>query len=636
MKFNFKRLLTLTLCTAMTITALTGCKSSDTKDSMNEDTNVSTNTSENSSGTILPGIENDLTMVVEGEVDKTKTLTTLIDVDSSPAFNGNPYDTAGINWSVYPFIYDYLAYYAPFPERTFKTSLLESYDFTDKVLTMKLLPDLKWSDGSVLDADDLITQYYCSVGRGTIWNYIEKLEKLDDLSVRITFCTESPLVLNISLYVAIMTPNEIYGEYAEKYKDIAENGRTYDQTANMYKMTEDGSAQLATLNEEFLSYKPAPNEAVFSGQYVIDKYNSSEVLFVVNKNYRKTPLIENIRGLRPGNSQSFSTAILAGEYTVENGGLNVDMSAQIDKKYADILRKVFIPEMSSIGYTMNVNNYPLNIPEVRKAISLATDRRALISVAEPGSFMGDTKNSPLLPSLQSIYTNEGFMDSLNDYGFNPEKAEELLTGIGWKKENGKWVDDKGQSPVISIATINTWPSFMMTAEAMSTMLTDFGFNIDFKPMEFGVWNDFTKSDEKMISCVFMAGADSYAHPWETYSSLFTNIRAGWPKVEPGKDIIMTAPTTGKEYNITNMLNELFSATDPSDTKKLTEEFMVLANDLCAFIPVIEKAAPLRIYDPKLSMADAELNAVQRNYYYYGNINTILGKLIREDLIYFTK
>lgn len=140
---------------------------------------------------------------------------------------------------------------------------------------MKLLPDLKWSDGSALNADDLMTQYYCSVGRGTIWNYIEKIEKLDDLSVRITFCTESPLVLNISLYVAIMTPDEIYGEYAEKYKAIAENGRAYDQTANMYKMTEDGSAQLATLNEELLSYKPAPNEAVFSGQYIIDKYNSS-------------------------------------------------------------------------------------------------------------------------------------------------------------------------------------------------------------------------------------------------------------------------------------------------------------------------------------------------------------------------
>ncbi len=634
MKTTLKRILVLTLCFAMTAAALAGCsKSSETKD--NTDGN-DTKPSPTSAGGILPGIENDLTMVVEGEVDNTKTLTTLIDVDASPAFNGNPYDVAGINWSLYPLVYDYLAYYTPFPERTFKSSLLESYDFTDQVLTMKLLPDLKWSDGTALDADDLMTHYYCSVGRSTAWNYINSIEKVDSLTVRISFCTESSLLLNTSLYMPVMTPDEIYGGYAEKYKELAETGRTYDEATNMYKFTADGTAQLTVVNEELLSFKPEPNEAVFSGQYVIDKFNSSEILFTVNQNYRKTPLITQIRGLRPGDSQAFATAILAGEYTIENGGLNVDMSAQIDKKYKDTLRKIFVPEMSSIGYTMNVNNYPLNIPEVRKAISCATDRNALISIAEPGSFLGDTTNSPLLPSLHDTYTQAGFVDSLTDYGYNLTQAEELLTSIGWKKENGKWVDDKGVSPVISIATINSWPSFMMTAEAMSSMLTDFGFNIDFKPMEFGVWNDFTKSDEKMISCVFLAGADSYAHPWETYSSLFTNIRAGWPKVEPGQDIIMTAPTTGKEYNITDMLNKIFNATDPEETKKLTMEFMTLANDLSAYMPVIEKASPFRIYDPALSMADAELNTVQQSFYYYGNINTILAKLIKDDMIYFTK
>ncbi|MGF7141617.1 peptide/nickel transport system substrate-binding protein [Anaerotaenia torta] len=645
MKLTLKRMIVITLCIAMTMSALVGCskKPDGGNDNVNKENTDKGNTDQGNkdtnpidSGAILPGVENDLSMVVEGEADTTKMLTTLIDVDSSPAFNGNPYDAAGINWSLYPFVYDYLAYYTPFPERTFKTSLLESYDFSNKVLTMKLLPGLKWSDGSVLDAEDLLTQLYCGVGRNTMWSYVDSIEKLDELTVRITYCTESQLILNVSLYQPIMTPNEVYGGFAEKYKDIAENSRSFDAATNKYIFTEEGTSKLAAANEEFLAYKPAPDEAIFSGQYVIGNHNSSEILFTVNEHYRKTPLITNIRGLRPGDSQAFATAILAGEYTVENGGLNVDMSAQIDKKYADTMRKIYIPEMSSIGYTINVNNYPLDIPEVRKAISLATDRSALITIAEPGSFMGDTKNSPLLPSLQGTYTHEGFMDTLTDYGYDPARAEEMLLSIGWTKENGKWLDDNGEAPVISIATINSWPSFMMTAEAMSTMLTDFGFNIDFKPMEFGVWNDFTKSDEKMISCVFLAGADSYAHPWETYSSLFTNVRAGWPKVEPGQDIIMLAPTSGKEYNVTEMLNQLFNTDDAEKTKELTEEFMVLANDLSAYIPVIEKAAPFRIYDPKLSMADAELNAVQKNYYYYGNINTILAKLIKDDLIYFVK
>ena len=643
MKALLQKAITLTLCITMGLILLIGCR----KDSTTKETDTNTNKEEENTNankatnpldtsTVLPGIENDLTMVVEGEVDTSKTLTTLIDCDASPAFNGNPYDAAGLNWSIQPFLYDYLTFYTPYPERTFKTSMLESYQYENNILTIKLLPDLKWSDGTVLDATDVMTAFYTAVGRNTMWNYIDTIEQIDNLTIRISFCTESPLVLNVTLSMPIMTPDEIYGEWAEKYKDIAENYRTYDENITMYKFTAEGNEKLTAVNEELLSYKPAPNEAVFSGQYVIDKYNNSEIYFIPNKNYRKAPLISSIRGLRPGDSQAFATALMAEAYTMENGGLNVDMSEQIDKKYEKTLRKIYIPELSSIGYTINTNIYPLNIPEVRKAISYATDRNILISIAEPGSFLGDTHNSPMLPSLIGNYTTDGFIDTLEDYDYDLQKAEEMLTSVGWTKQGNMWVDENGESPVISIATINSWPSFMMTAEAMSSMLTDFGFNIDFKPMEFGVWNEFTQSDEKMLSCVFLAGASSYAHPWEVYSSLFTNVRTGWPAVEPGEDRILVAPSTGKEYNITNMLNELYTETDPEKTKKLTEEFMILANDLCGYIPVIEKAAPFRIYDTKLSLADTELNTVQQNYYYFGNINTIITKLLLDDKIYFVK
>ncbi len=88
-------------------------------------------------------------------------------------------------------------------------------------------------------------------------------------------------------------------------------------------------------------------------------------MFSINEQYRKKPLITSIRGLNPGDSQAFLTAILAGEYTIENGGLNTDTSAQIDGKFGDTMRKVFVPELSQIGYTMNTQIYPLDKLEVR-------------------------------------------------------------------------------------------------------------------------------------------------------------------------------------------------------------------------------------------------------------------------------
>ena len=84
---------------------------------------------------------------------------------------------------------------------------------------------------------------------------------------------------------------------------------------------------MAKIKEEMISFNPKPEDIICSGPYVIEKHNTSEILFTVNKEYRKEPSITHIRGLRPGDSQAFSTAILAGEYTIENGGLAADVGS---------------------------------------------------------------------------------------------------------------------------------------------------------------------------------------------------------------------------------------------------------------------------------------------------------------------
>lgn len=569
------------------------------------------------------------------KTDTDKVLTTLINIEPPPAFNGNPFDASGLNWSVWPLMFDYLAYFTPYPTSTFELSMLESYTLENRKLTLTLKDNLKWSDGSSLTADDILTAFYMQAGKLSMWNFFDKIEKINDTVIEIEISTDSPLVLNITFAAPIMTPSSIYGGWAEQYKNVVDNHRNYNTEKEIYQFTEEGQLLLSQINEDLLAFKPEPSKAVCSGQYVISNVTTSECIFTANPHFRQTPAIKTIRGLRPGDAQAFSTAILEEQYTIENGGLSPDMSAQIDKRYEETMRKIYIPELSSIGFSMNVNNYPLNIPEVRKAIATAIDRETLVSLAEPGSFLGDTKDGGLLPSLIDSFTTKEFRETLSDYSYNQLKAEELLTSIGWTKVDGRWQDDKGEMPVISIATIGTWPTFMLTAEAMSAMLTEFGFTIEFMPMEFGVWNDFTLSDEKMISCVFLGGAQTYAHPWESYSNIFSSARAGWPKVEAGQDRIITAPSTGKEYNINQLLRNLFLS-NGEDTIKCTEELMELMNDVCAYISLIEKKAPLRIYDTALSVTDAVNLEEQESYIYYGNINTIIAKMLLAGDLYFVE
>ena len=566
-----------------------------------------------------------------------KVLTTLINVQAPPAFNGNPYDAAGLDWSVQPLMFDYLADFSPFPETTFEKRLLEDYTLENKVLTMKLKEGLKWSDGTPLTANDVMTNYYVNVGKSAIWQYAESIEKLDDLTVLIKFITESPLLLNIAFALPIMSPTSVYGEWADQYKGIAENYREYREATNTYAYTEEGTTKMTEINNSLLEYKPEPKDVITSGPYVISNVTTAEVMFVKNEHYYQDVKVEKVRGLRPGSSEAFATSVLEQQYTIENGGLSIDMASQVDKRYQDTMRKLYIPELSQIGFSFNTAKYPVSIPEVRKAIALATDRETLIKIAEPGSFLSDTHNSGLMPSLIENYTNAGFVDTLTDYAYNQDEATTLLESIGWTRNSaGKWTNEKGEVVTIEIATINSWPSLMLTSEAMSTMLSEFGFEVDFKPMEGGTIWSYLSSEDAMIGSTFLGGAGTYAHPWEAFNNILNSTRIGLPALEKGQDRIITAPTSGKEYNVTQMLTALFQASDEAEIKSLTEEFMTLLNDLSLFMPVIEKSAPLRIYDTTLSIAEGTANEIQQSYYYYGNMNQMVAKMLKSGEIFFVE
>ncbi|SCI84608.1 glutathione ABC transporter substrate-binding protein GsiB [uncultured Clostridium sp.] len=613
-----KRIIALILSVGIIGTSLVGCG----------------NNEESNGGEGLKNTE----LKLQGEaVSSDKVVTTLVDVQPPPAFNGNPYDTAGVNWSIQPLMFDYLAEFSAFPETTFKESLLESYTLENKVLTMKLKSGLKWSDGSPLTATDVMTNYYVNVGKSAVWTYAEKIEQIDELTVQITYASESPLLLNIAFALPIMSPTSVYGKWADQYKVVAETQREYKEATNTYEYTVEGQETLTNINNDLLTFKPDPKEVICSGPYVIGNVTTAEILFEQNPEYREDIYIEQVRGLRPGSSEAFATSVLEQQYSLENGGLSIDMAAQVDKKYEETMRKVFIPELSQIGFAFNASKYPVSIPEVRKAISLATDRETLISIAEPGSFLSDTRNTGLIPSLIDNYTTDGFVDTLTDYNYNLEEATKVLESIGWSKnKDGIWTNEKGEVVTIEIATINSWPSLMLTSEAMSAMLKEFGFDVDFKPMEGGTIWSYLSSEDAMIGSTFLGGAGTYAHPWEAFNNILTSTRIGLPQLEKGEDRILTAPSTGKEYNITQMLRQLFQATEKEDIEKLTEEFMTLLNDLSLFMPVIEKSAPLRVYDTTLSLPEGESGQLQSSFYYFGSMNQMLAKMIKANELYFTE
>ena len=581
------------------------------------------------------------TLKLTGEVDTTKTLTTFANIEPPPAFHGNPYDdVAGLNWSVQPLLFVPLADYAPLPEREFRPAGLESFDLNGRTLTMKLRKDLKWSDGSAVTVDDVMTMFYIAALKGTVWQIADSIEKVDDSTIKIEFVNESPLNLNLVLPSYIMTPQRTYGKYADQLKEYIEKYRRFDETTGRYTFDPAGDDMRTQIQTELSNYKPdALTEVLFSGPYVLTGVTSAEALFEKNPYYYMDVPVPKIRALRSAGSESFTTAVLEGAFTIENGGLSPDMTKQVEEKFKDTLRTIYVPEFSQIGYLFNLQKYPFTIPEVRKAFAYLLDRETLITLAEPGSFISDPHASGMLPSLIPAYTNDGFVDTLTDYSYDPAKAEELLTSIGWKKVGGKWANENGEVVHIELTTVGSWPSLMYPSEAYATMLQEFGFDIEFKPMEFAALVDYMNKAEHQLMCYFLPGMSTYAHPWEVYNQTYIgtySTRMNMPKLETGQERIITAPTSGKEYNISHILADLYETTDEAKIKELTQQLMTVTNDYVPYVPLIEKTAPFRIYDTKLSVADGEIGQSQNSFYWYGGLNEIIAKQLRGGQLYFVK
>lgn len=576
-----------------------------------------------------------------GDVDSSKTLTTLLNIEPPPAFHGNPFDdVAGLNWSVQPFLFEALTDYSPLPTKEFKASGLESWKLDGNKLTLVLKKGLKWSDGSPLTMDDVMTGFYIAASKGTLWQIAHKVEKTDENTIVIEFVNNSELNLNVVLNSYIMTPKKTYGKFADDLKAYVEKYRVFDKTTNRYKFDAAGQDTITAINKALGDYKPDPlKDVLFSGPYTLTAVTSSEALFTANPNYRVKPKIEKIRGLRSAGGESFSTAVLQNQYTVENGGLSPEMTKQVEQKFQDTLRTIYVPEFSQMGFMFNVQKYPFDNAQVRKAFSMMVDRETLVKVAEPGSFVSDTHSTGLLPSLINNFTSKGFADKLVDYKYDQAKAEKVLTDLGWKKVNGKWANEKGEVVKIEVSTIGSWPSLMFPSEAYSTMLKEAGFEVEFKPMEFAAFVKYMNEGQHQIANYFTPGMAGYQHSWEVFNQYFNGAyatRMNLPKLDPGKDRIMKAPTSGKEYNVTQLLSKLYETTSKDETIKITEDLATLTNDLVNFIPLIEKTAPFRIYDPKLSVADGTIGKPQNSFYYYGNLNNILSKMIRDGKLYFVK
>ncbi|MFH1714036.1 MAG: ABC transporter substrate-binding protein [Candidatus Nealsonbacteria bacterium] len=282
--------------------------------------------------------------------------------------------------------------------------LAEKYESLEKgrVFEFYLKENLYWSDGEPLTADDVIftikTIQNPSIKSPVRANWLGvKVEKISDLVVRFEMSNPSVVFLENSTQEIIPEhiwrdisyqnfPLAIYnfnpvGAGPYRLKDISQdsqgNVRSAELTANAFYVN--GPPNIENINFKFFD----------SENDLIKAFNSGEIQALSLSSLNK------YKDLKDENSSKNYISL---------------------PRYFSVF---FNPEKSKV----------LTEENIRKALNLATDKNDIVNTVLSGQ--GKTVDSPILPEIY------GFDKPENIYGFDPEKAKEILDQEGFEtKEDG--------------------------------------------------------------------------------------------------------------------------------------------------------------------------------------------------------
>lgn len=283
----------------------------------------------------------------------------------------------------------------------------ESYKWVDdKTIDLTLRAGMKWHDGKPVTSDDVVFTFG-EVGAmapmyAPFLSVIDKVQKTDDRSVRMTLKSPSAPFLTSTLAKVNLTPAHIWRPVVT---DLKAKGQTLD------------------------SYQP--EELIGSGPYKFVHWRrNAEVLLTANKDHWAAPKAERwILRIVP-NMEATLGMLKQGEinFLSEYRG-DYETLQQVAKETPSIAIKSGVTiGVEYMGF--NLKRMPMKDQAFRRALSLATDRALL--AAEAWKEQAVPTNS-IVSTVLDFWHNPNVEKGMYDL----EKAKQVLTAAGYSWVNGR-------------------------------------------------------------------------------------------------------------------------------------------------------------------------------------------------------
>lgn len=452
---------------------------------------------------------------------------------------------------------------------------------------VKMVEGYKWSDGSDMTADDLMATFNIFRLRGdAVWSNLTGIEKVDDYTVKFIMDAPSSLAERLIL-ITNLRPASVYGEIANRAAEL-EPGDEWDALLN-----------------ELTEYRP--EVPVSGGPYTIDPASITEANMMLNLNSEGfAGNIQNFDAVRMWNGETeVVTPLVANEelwYITH--GIPPTTEEAFSAQGIDIVRSGM---NSGPGIYVNYRVYPLDKVEVRQAMAYAIDREqnGFVSLGESG--VAVEYMDGMSDGLSEAWLSDETLDSLNTYGYDPVKAEELLTGIGFSRNaDGIWVDDNGDTLSFELTYPQEYADWSAAAENAAQQLNDFGFDITLRGVQFQQHpQDIYEGNFELAVRNWGLGdpipARSYLEAYNRYNGQGeTAGEAGGGGMGFDNNITYS----GGELNAFDVATESSQGVDHAAQAALVTELAVSYNELLPAIPLWERYTNNALNRNYISLPDA--------------------------------
>ena len=453
--------------------------------------------------------------------------------------------------------------------------LLEGHEWDGDDLVMTLRSGLKWSDGTDLNADDMIRSYAMRVLEAPPWGFgfpqVQDLEKLDDLSVRLGFENPFPNIER-SIVKHRIVSKVTYADFGERAVEMVNDG------------VRQGDDEHAEWNSGFIEFNP--DEIVCSGPYMFDEAQMSDarITLVRNENgYQGTEVRFDEVVVHKGDNRQSALLVQQGE--VDYSSLAPSAADQQAFQSIEGFRWVEHAGYDGCGIMFNHKAKPeVQDVRVRKALAYVLDGDQIGQVARGEGYSRVTHYAGLADiQAEEILTSEELAD-FETFDQDLDKATELLEDAGWTKEGGRWLLPDGEEASFEVIGVAGWGDFELTASQVEEAWNAFGIKTEARNVpEDNPWGIWGAGDFEVA--VRHWGNPEQPDYWGAFQMNFLTENAR-TEDSPGQgfELQVESPSQG-DVDIEELVDTAQRAETEEEQKEALKTLAIVFNELLPRIPI---------------------------------------------------